>query len=64
MVAQSNKKKGNQLIWIGIVISLIGFIITFGSYYGWISTGNVYIFAFGPLLSGFSFIGIGLNKLR
>lgn len=61
-IAVSNIKKGNQLLIMGLIISSIGFILTIGTYSGWINIGNVYVFAYGPIISGFGFIGIGLNK--
>ena len=60
----TNNKKANDLIYIGAITTLVGVIITVGTYTGLISMGNSYLIVYGPFLGGLSILLMGLAKKR
>ncbi|RKD86032.1 hypothetical protein [Mangrovibacterium diazotrophicum] len=51
-VKKSRNQKARELIAVGLVISVVGIIVTLGTYLGYINTGNSYLVAYGPVLGG------------
>jgi hypothetical protein len=63
-LTNSHRAKTNELLWVGIILTVIGLIITFGSLLGIINTGDSFILAYGPLLGGLSITAISKTGYR
>lgn len=59
---KSRKSKGNELVWIGLVLMAIGIGITFLTYSGIIDMGNQFLLSYGPFLGGLSMFFIGRSQ--
>lgn len=55
-LVKATTTKIKEIHWVGIVLTIIGATITFGSLLGILPTGNSFIIAYGPLLGGLSTI--------
>ena len=64
VLTKSHKTKTNELFWVGLVLTLIGVAITFGTLLGIINTGDSVTLAFGPLLGGLTMIAISKAEIR
>ncbi|MDX8341598.1 hypothetical protein SLH46_20535 [Draconibacterium sp. IB214405] len=51
----------NEMIWIGLVLIVIGIVITIGSLVGIFNIGNSIIVNYGPVVAG---VGIFLTGIR
>jgi len=61
-VNKSNRSTRRQIIFMGLVLTLIGLLITIGTYTGFINIGQSFILSYGPIFGGIGLIGVGLNK--
>jgi hypothetical protein len=69
MVRGAIADSSQRLIWFGGFLAGAGLFLTVGTYTGYIYLGNMFIIAYGPILSGLTimFYGIGnhhRNKQR
>ncbi|WP_319499884.1 hypothetical protein [uncultured Draconibacterium sp.] len=55
------KTGANEMIWIGLVLIVIGIVITIGSLVGRFNIGNSIIINYGPVIAG---IGLFLTGIR
>jgi hypothetical protein len=60
----SHKTKANELFWVGIILTIVGIIVTFGTLLGIINTGDSFTLAIGPILGGLSMIAISKAGYR
>jgi hypothetical protein len=51
-----------QLILMGFFLLVIGLLVTYGTYSGFINSGQYYYLYYGPIIGGVGLIGIGLAK--
>jgi hypothetical protein len=58
----TNNRKANDLIYIGGTVTMIGIIITVGTYTGLIEMGNSFLIVYGPFFGGLSILLTGLAK--
>jgi hypothetical protein len=61
-LTKSSNQKSNELVYIGLALTIIGVGITVGTYTGLINTGNSFIIAYGPFFAGVSILLTGLAK--
>lgn len=59
---KSKNYKSKPILWVGASITGLGILITAGTYFNLIDTGDFYVIAYGPILGGLSIFAYGLNK--
>lgn len=64
VITNSSGKKSNELVYVGLFLTVIGAGVTIGTYAGWFNTGNSFVIAYGPFLGGISIFLTGLNKSK
>ena len=66
LLAKSNSSSADQVIRIGVILLVIGAVLTIGSVVGLFSLGNSYlaIFAYGTLIAGVALIVGGLRRKK
>lgn len=55
-LSTSYKNKSKEYIVAGIILTLVGFVVTFGTYLGIIEMGNSFLILYGPFIGGLSLI--------
>jgi len=63
-LVDTNNKKASELIYLGAVITIVGLVITIGTYTGLIVMGNSFVILYGPILGGLSVLLTGLSKKK
>lgn len=64
MFHNSDGKQSNNLIWIGLILTVVGASITIGTFTGLLNTGRSFILAYGPFLVGLSILARGIAKKK
>jgi hypothetical protein len=64
LLTATSNKKATDLVYIGTVITLIGVVITVGTYTGLIPMGDSFLIVYGPFLGGLATLFTGLAKRR
>lgn len=63
-MTKANNSFAMEYVYIGWFLLIIGLFLTIGAYLQWISFGNFYIIAYGPILVGFGLIIANYAKMR
>ena len=63
-LTKAGNSKANELIWIGLVITIVGAGITMATYLGVINMGNSFLIAYGPFFGGLGILFAGLAKKK
>lgn len=60
----SGSRSNNQLVVVGIAVTLVGIVITVASYAGFFASTSSYVvvIAYGPVLAGIAMIFAGLRR--
>lgn len=64
LLTAEDNKKAIDLVLVGGVITLVGLIITVGTYTGVINMGGSFLIVYGPFFGGLSILFAGLAKRR
>jgi hypothetical protein len=64
LLLNTENKRSNDLIWIGLILTAIGMGITIGTYTGIINMGDHFLITYGPFLGGLSILFGGLARSR
>jgi hypothetical protein len=51
---KSNRSNADNLIIVGLVLTVFGLVVTVGTFTGLIPSGNAFLLAYGPILGGIS----------
>ena len=51
---KSNRSNADNLIIVGVVLTVFGLVVTVGTFTGLIPSGNSFLLAYGPILGGIS----------
>jgi hypothetical protein len=51
-ILKAEHNKGKNLFYGGLLLALVGFIISIITFFNLVNFGNVFIFAYGPLFGG------------
>lgn len=62
LAGKSKAGKVNATFLVGAVVTLIGLVITIGTYTGLINMGNYFLLAYGPILGGLAIMFGGLKR--
>ena len=63
-LTKAGNSKANELIWIGLVITIVSAGVTIGTYLGIINMGNSFLIAYGPFFGGLGILFTGLAKKK
>lgn len=64
VLKSSSKNKSKELIGIGAVLTILGLVITMGTYFGLIPSGNSFLIVYGPFIAGLSLMLGGWVEAR
>jgi len=66
LLTRNNRSILDQMILLGVITTLIGFVLTIGSFAGLFSSTSAYVIviAYGPLFGGLAIIFAGLRRKR
>lgn len=64
MIYEAQNKQATAIFWVGAVITVVGAVITLGTFFDIIPMGNSFMIAYGPFLSGLAIMFSGLAKKR
>jgi hypothetical protein len=64
LLTKSSSSKSNEIMWAGIVLTVIGAGITLGTYTGLITMGDSFLIVYGPFFAGLSMITGSFIKRR
>lgn len=63
-LADIEKSKGKQMFYGGMVIMILGVLLTVATYLGIINLGDRFIIAYGPALGGLGMTLVGMVKMN
>lgn len=63
-LTKAGNSKANELIWIGLVVTIVSAGVTIGTFLGIINMGNSFLIAYGPFLGGIALLFTGLAKKK
>lgn len=64
LLASSSHKRSQEIVYAGAALTLVGVLITLGTYTGVIEMGHSFLVVYGPFLGGLSMMVVGLARGR